>query len=383
LASYKLAESYTAYGLSLVCDLLSITLLTIGIEYGIEMKIHHREQRISVIATSIFLLMNISEVLKTIIREMLTFETFFSINLIPFIEIADAPRPLDDDGEEVQLSSLVAPAFEGHRLEFHNLLLEEPGEVLSKNSIFSLTVEEGEIVLLYEKDNRFRDLLLYALTKNLPMFNERAFFKSKSSTIRLGGVDIREVSRRDWLRQFGVIASDNFYFNGTIRENVSWGFDGYSELRALHFARLLQMEKDFPAVEPNVLSAKLTTEMKRIKNGLIKKIAVLRALLRKPRVVVLKDTDEYIETLSIVELLKQEIPAVTIIKITNFLEASLDVTRIVSMENMEILEDGHPADIKASSRSKLAEDLRDVNYASYNYRKKVGSEKRSSDKLTH
>jgi len=35
-----------------------------------------------------------------------------------------------------------------------------------------LTIEEGEIVLLYEKDSRFRDLILFALTKNLPMFNE-------------------------------------------------------------------------------------------------------------------------------------------------------------------------------------------------------------------
>lgn len=60
LAAYKLAESYTAYGLSLICDILSITLLAIGIEYGIEMKIHHREQRISIVATSIYLLMNIS-----------------------------------------------------------------------------------------------------------------------------------------------------------------------------------------------------------------------------------------------------------------------------------------------------------------------------------
>jgi hypothetical protein len=42
--------------------------------------------------------MNISEVLKTIIREMLTFETFFSINLLPFIEIADTARPLEDEG---------------------------------------------------------------------------------------------------------------------------------------------------------------------------------------------------------------------------------------------------------------------------------------------
>ena len=125
LASYKLAESYTGYGLSLICDMLSISLLTLGIEYGIEMKIHHREQRISVVATSIFLLMNISEVLKTIIREMLAFETFFSINLVPFMEIGDSPWLFDDDGEEIRsTSALSSPSFEGHRLEIHNLIIE-------------------------------------------------------------------------------------------------------------------------------------------------------------------------------------------------------------------------------------------------------------------
>ena len=85
IASYKLSASYTTYALSLTCDILSISLLAIGIEYGIEMKTHHRDQRISVIATSIFLLMNISEVLKTIIWEMLRFETFFAINIVQYI----------------------------------------------------------------------------------------------------------------------------------------------------------------------------------------------------------------------------------------------------------------------------------------------------------
>jgi len=84
LASYKLSASYTTYGLSLVCDILSMSLLVIGIEYGIEMKAHHHNQSISIIATSIFLLMNISEVLKTIIWEMLNFETFFNINIVIF-----------------------------------------------------------------------------------------------------------------------------------------------------------------------------------------------------------------------------------------------------------------------------------------------------------
>lgn len=82
IASYKLAASFTSHGLSLFCDTLSILILALGFEYGIEMKLSHRDQRISVVATSIFLLMNISEVLKTIIWEMLHFETFFSLNLV-------------------------------------------------------------------------------------------------------------------------------------------------------------------------------------------------------------------------------------------------------------------------------------------------------------
>jgi hypothetical protein len=42
LASYKLSASFTTYGLSLICDIFSISILAIGIEYGIEMKLHHR-----------------------------------------------------------------------------------------------------------------------------------------------------------------------------------------------------------------------------------------------------------------------------------------------------------------------------------------------------
>jgi ABC-type multidrug transport system fused ATPase/permease subunit len=243
--------------------------------------------------------------------------------------------------------------------------------------VFSLKIEEGEIVLLYEKDSRMRDLLLYALTKNLPMFNERACYKSKSSTIRLGGIDIREVSRKDWHNQIGVITSENFYFNGTIRENISWSLTNYSELKARHFAKTLQLEHDFSQLEGDLLSTKLTTEMKKIKSGLIKKIALLRILLRRPKVVILKDTDEYIGLISIIDLLKQEIPNVTILKICSYLESSLGVTRIVAMENMEIIEDGDPEEIKQFSKTKFADELRDVNYASYNYRKKVGSEKKS------
>jgi len=97
-------------------------------------------------------------------------------------------------------------------------------------------VEEGEVVLLYEKDNRSRDLLLYGLTKNLPMFNEIAFYKSRSSTIRLGGIDIRQATRKNWHEQIGVIMSTNFYFIGTLKENISWGLEEFNYIKARHLA---------------------------------------------------------------------------------------------------------------------------------------------------
>ena len=62
-----MSEVYAGQALSLVCDVLSISLLAIGLEYGIEMKMHHHDQSISIIATSIYLLMNMSGVLKIII----------------------------------------------------------------------------------------------------------------------------------------------------------------------------------------------------------------------------------------------------------------------------------------------------------------------------
>lgn len=68
------------------------------------------------------------------------------------------------------------------------------------------------------------------------MFNEIAFYKSKSSTIRLGGIDIRQASRKDWHTQIGVIMSSNFYFIGTLKENISWALEDFNCLKARHLA---------------------------------------------------------------------------------------------------------------------------------------------------
>jgi ABC-type uncharacterized transport system fused permease/ATPase subunit len=57
----------------------------------------------------------------------------------------------------------------------------------------------------------------------------------------------------------------------------------------------------------------------------------LRILLRKPKVVIIKDTDEWIEKIYIIDVLQEEIPGVTIIKISGLIEQCFDVNRIIAM----------------------------------------------------
>lgn len=68
------------------------------------------------------------------------------------------------------------------------------GQDFSKD-VLDFKIGEGEIVHIYEKNNKCRDLLLEALTKNLPMLNNSIHFKTKNSTIRLGGVSIKEMTK--------------------------------------------------------------------------------------------------------------------------------------------------------------------------------------------
>jgi len=68
LASYKLAERYTNHGLSIACDIIGNILLASIVYVGLESKIHQNRSNIALMATSIHLLMNGSQVIKNILK---------------------------------------------------------------------------------------------------------------------------------------------------------------------------------------------------------------------------------------------------------------------------------------------------------------------------
>lgn len=188
LASYKLAERYTTHGLSIVCDLMGIILLAAVVYYGMESNLHNNRSNLALIATSIHLLMNGSQVLKSIVKDTISFETFFLINLVPFLEINNEKIRAEKEIFNIYVNNR-RPS--GYDLEFDEIVLKEPGEISAKHPL-SFRIKEGEYVLIFEPKDAFRDLILYALTQNIGMIQNPNLIKGQGR-ILIGGEDLTHI----------------------------------------------------------------------------------------------------------------------------------------------------------------------------------------------
>jgi ABC-type bacteriocin/lantibiotic exporter with double-glycine peptidase domain len=82
-----------------------------------------------------------------------------------------------------------------------------------------------------------------------------------------------------------------------------------------------------------------------VNSELSKKIALLRILCVKPKIIVIKNTPSFLGERSIVKIIETHLSGCTIIKISNKIEVSFDMDRVVCMENLKIKEQGRKEEL--------------------------------------
>ena len=134
----------------------------------------------------------------------------------------------------------------------------------------------------------------------------------------------------------GVVLNNNFYFTGTLRENLVRKIV-IDEEEVDEYIKELKIDEDIDDYDLHGLDTRIYYENSKVNYELTKKFAVLRILLYRCKIVIIKDTSAFVGSLSIVDLLKKYIPDCTIIKITNKAEAAFGVDRVIYMDNSVIL----------------------------------------------
>lgn len=163
-------------------------------------------------------------------------------------------------------------------------------------------------------------------------------YDATKGSVSVGGVDVKEYDIESLRNEVSLVLQKNILFSGTIKENLRWGDKNASDEEIVRVCKLAQAD-EFVNSFPDKYDTHIEQGGTNVSGGQKQRLCIARALLKKPKILILDDSTSAVDTKTdalIRKAFTSEIPDTTKIIIAQRISSVQDADRIIVMDDGRI-----------------------------------------------
>lgn len=217
--------------------------------------------------------------------------------------------------------------------EFKNVSYKYPNtnEYVIKN--FNLSVKKGECIAFVGKSGSGKTTIMNMVI---------GFLKPSEGEMLIDGKSVNDINVCEYRHSISVVPQNSILFDGTIRENITYGLTKYTEedvQRVVEQANILEFLKDIP----EGLNFNIGEHGAKLSGGQRQRISIARALIRNPSIIILDEATSALDNVSeyhVQQAIERVIKDKTTFIVAHRLSTIRNADRIVVMDDGKIVESG-------------------------------------------